>query len=149
MGTIETTASAGRLLVRTRTPGIFKRGNGYVVRFRDLSGKQRQRAARTLVEARRLRLELGADVSRGEYRPDIKITFAAYAERWRESYAGRTARGLRPETRAEYARDLGPAVERLGRMRLAEITPADVKDYARALEAQGLRPATCAGDWHP
>jgi integrase len=142
MSTPETTAPAGRALVRTRHPGIFKRGERYVVRFRDPSGKQRQRAARTLAEARRLRSELGADVSRGEYRPDSKVTFAAYAERWRESYAGRTARGLRPETRREYARDLRPAIERLGRMRLAEITPADVREFARALEAEGLRPAT-------
>jgi len=142
MSKTETTAPAGRALLRTRTPGVFRRGQGYVVRFRDPRGKQRQRAARTLAEARRLRAELGADISRGEYRPDTRITFAAYAERWRKSYAGRTARGLRPETLREYARDLAPAVERLGRMRLAEITPADVKDYARTLEDEGLRPAT-------
>ena len=142
MSTTETTAPAGRPLVRTRHPGIFKRGDRYVVRLRDPSGKQRQRAARTLAEARRLRSELAADRRRGEYRPDTKVTLSAYAATWRETYSGRTARGLRSETLREYRRDLEPAIERLGRKRLAEITPADVKDYARALEAQGLKPAT-------
>lgn len=74
--------ATGRELVRTRHPGIYKRGEGYAVRFRDPYGRQRQRAARTLAEAQRLRAELTADVSRGEYRPDTKVTFAAYAARW-------------------------------------------------------------------
>jgi len=142
MSTIETTAPTGRPLVRTRHPGIFKRGEGYVVRFRDLAGKQRQRAARTLAEARRLRSELGADVSRGEYRPDTRITFAAYVETWGAAYTGRTSRGLRHETLAEYVRDLAPAVVHFGRRRLSEIGPADVRAYARTLAEEGHKPAT-------
>lgn len=137
-----TTAPPKRALLRTKTPGIFRRGTGYVVRFRDMSGKQRQRAARTLAEARRLRSELGADVSRGEYRADTKITFLAYAERWAESYSGRTGRGLRAETLHEYRRDLQLAKEHFGRMRLAEIAPSDVKAYARSLAAKKNKPAT-------
>lgn len=137
-----TNALPGRVLVRTKHPGIFRRGDGYVVRFRDTSGKQRQRAARTLAEARRLRSELAADISRGEYRPDTKITFAAYAKRWAETYSGRTGRGLRPETLHEYRRDLEPAKEHFGRMRLAEIAPSDVKAYARSLQAKKHKPAT-------
>jgi integrase len=131
-----------RRLVRTRWPGIYERGGGYVVRFRDANGKQRQRAARTLAEARRLRSELVTDVARGEYRPDTKAILAEYAQTWLESYAGRTSRGLRAETLAEYRRDLSLVVEQLGRLRLAEISPADVKAFARTLAEQGLAPAT-------
>ena len=83
------------------------------------------------------------DVARGEYRPDTRITFDDYAEQWGKSYTGRTAAGLRPETLAEYVRDLRPARKRFGRMRLSAITPADVKGYARALaDEDGLAPAT-------
>lgn len=139
---MSTNTKGRRVLTTTRTPGIFKRGEGYVVRFRDLAGKQRQRAARTLAEARRLRSELGADVSRGEYRPDTRITFAAYVETWGAAYTGCTSRGLRQETLAEYVRDLAPAVVYFGRRRLSEIGPADVRAYARTLADQGHKPAT-------
>lgn len=138
----ETTAPTSRALVRTRYPGVFRRGDGYVVRYRDPQGRQRQRAGRTLAEARRLRSELAADISRGEYRPDTKVTFAAYADAWKESYAGRTGRGLRSETLREYRRDITVATARFGRMRLSEIAPTDIKTYARALADAGHRPAT-------
>jgi integrase len=113
-----------------------------VVRFRDGYGKQRQKSARTMAEARRLRAELVADVSRGTYRPDTKTTLGEYAPVWLESYTGRTARGLRPETIAEYATDIAHAVDALGRRRLSEITPADVKSYAAKVAEKGLAPAT-------
>lgn len=144
MSTIKATAttSLGRGLVRTKYPGIFERGSGYVIRFRDPSGKQRQRAARTLAEAKRLRSELAADVSRGEYRPDTRVTFTAYADQWIDGYSGRTGRGLRAETLSEYRRDLGPAKKHFGRTKLSAVTPADVKAYARGLAADGLKPAT-------
>lgn len=134
--------SGGRTLQPTRTPGVYRRGQGYVVRFRDTSGRQRQRSARTLAEARRLKSELSADVSRGEYRPDTKTTFAAYAGTWVTSYSGRTSRGLRAETMRDYQRDLARAVEWFGRRRLAEVGPADVKAYARHLSESKLAAST-------
>ena len=140
--TAEGTRRDGRELVKTSTPGVYKRGSGYVVRFRDPQGKQRQRAARTLAEARRLRSELTTDVVRGECRPDTKITFAAYADSWKGSYAGRTSRGLRPETMESYKRGIDRAVDHFGRGKLAEIGPADIKGYARALSNEGLSPGT-------
>ena len=60
-------SSQDRRLVKTGTPGIYKRGNRYVVRYRDPRGRDRKRFARTLAEARDLRTQLGADLSRGEY----------------------------------------------------------------------------------
>ena len=43
-----------RTLSKTTTPGVYKRGDQYVIRYRDPEGKQRQRSARTLAEARRM-----------------------------------------------------------------------------------------------
>jgi integrase len=146
---------SGRKLERTRTPGVFKRGGRYVVVYRDPQGRQRKRAARTLAEARDLKATLTADVRRGEYRTMSRVTFAEYAPEWIASYQGRTTRGFRDETRAEYARDLGldpvtrepvepprGAIAFFGRMRLSEIEPRDVKRYAAHHAARGLAPAS-------
>jgi integrase len=137
-----------RRLVKTSTPGIYKRGGRYVVIFRDPHGKQRKRSARTLAEARDLKAALTADVKRGEYRALSKITFAEYAVEWVQTYKGRTARGIRPETLADYRRRLGldeecqpvgdGAVAFFGRTHLAAIEPRDLKRYAAALADTGI-----------
>src|SRR5262245_23405890 len=137
-----------RRLVKTRTPGIYKRGNRYVVIFRDPQGRQPKRAAKTTAQARELKATLTADVKRGEYRTVSKVTFTAYAAEWIGSYQGRTSRGIRPETLADYRHDLGlndngkptgtGAVAFFGRMTLAAIEPVDVKRYAGTLAARGL-----------
>ena len=141
-----------RRLSKTGTPGIYKRGSRYVVTFRDPNGRQRKRSAHTLAEARDLKAALTADVRRGEYRTLSKVTFADYAAEWIESYQGRTSRGIRPETLADYRRDLGldadgnligdGAIAFFGRMTLAAIEPRDVKRYAAGLAARGLAPGS-------
>ena len=135
--------SQERRLVKTSTPGIFKRGGRYVVIFRDPHGRQRKRSARTLAEARDLQAALTADVKRGEYRALSKATFAEYAAEWGDSYTGRTARGIRPQTLADYKalieRDAVPV---FGRMHLGAIEPRDVKRFAGALGARGLAPSS-------
>lgn len=45
-------------LVKTKTPGIYKRGRRYVVVYRDSQGRQRKRFAQTLAEARDLKSTL-------------------------------------------------------------------------------------------
>lgn len=139
-------------LERTKTPGVYKRGGRYAVVFRDPSGRQRKRSARTLAEARALKATLTADVRRGEYRELARVGFADYACEWIVTYAGRTSRGIRPETLADYRRDLGldaegeplgdGAVAFFGRTRLAEIEPRHVKQYAKALAERGLSPGS-------
>jgi integrase len=146
-----------RQLVKTATPGIYKRGGRYVVRYRDPRGRQRKRFARTLAEARDLKATLTADVKRGEYRALSRVTFREYAPTWIKSYAGRTSRGLRDGTRQDYARELGlepatgepldperAAVKFFGRMRLTEIEPRDVKEYATEVARRkvGERPVS-------
>src|SRR5438105_10012921 len=75
--------TAGRRLVKTTTPGIYKRGNRYVVRLRGPDGRHRKHAARTLAEARDLKATLTADVRRGEYRQHSLAGPAAH-ERYEE-----------------------------------------------------------------
>jgi integrase len=129
--------------VPTTTPGIYRRGSRYVVRFRDPQGRQRQRSACTLAEARALKAALVADVRRGEYRALSRVSFADYAREWIAGYQGRTGRGIRPETLADYARDLElHALPYFGRRLLAEIEPRDVKGFARTLADAGKAPAT-------
>jgi integrase len=139
----EGAAMKSRALVRTSTPGIFKRGNSYVVVFRDPQRRQRKRAARTLAEARTLKAELTADVRRGEFRAQSQITFADYAAEWIGTYRGRTHRGVGDVTRHDYGRALElRLVPFFGRIQLAAIEPRDVRRLVSELEAEGLSPAS-------
>src|SRR5437868_12297985 len=95
-----------RKLVKTSTPGIYRRGGSYIVVYRDPSGKQRKKSAATLAEARAAKATLSTDVRRGEFREQSAVTFEAHWPTWIAVYAGRTARGFRETTRADYRRDL-------------------------------------------
>ena len=55
-------------------------------------------------------------MNRNEYVEDSKLTFAAYARRWIETYDGRTARGIRPGTLRDYRRALGFTLDEEGRL---------------------------------
>lgn len=138
-----TYSSATRKLVKTSVPGIYKRGNRYVVRYRDSHGRQHKAFARTLAEARVVKSTLSADVARGEYRELSRIKFSEYALSWIETYQGRTSRGIRPATLTEYQRDLErDAIPFFGRMRLTEIEPRTIKQYAAHIAARGVSPNT-------
>jgi integrase len=135
-------------LVKTKTPGIYTKGNRYVVVFRDPSGKQRKRFARTAAEARTLKAALTTDVHRGDYLEQSRVSFVEYAAQWIATYEGRTARGIRPATLRAYRHELGldedgnptggGAVAYFGRMPLAAIRPQDVKAYAAQVAARGV-----------
>ena len=139
----------GRRLIRTSTPGVFKRGSRYVVCFRDPGGTPRKRSARTLAEARDLKAALTADIIRGEYRAASRVTFRDYVQSWVVVYSGRTAAGIRESTMVEYRRALGVnpdgspradgrgALGFFGRSRLAEIEPIHVKTYLAKVAAGG------------
>ena len=76
-----------RRLVRTGTPGVFKRVNadgksaGYVAAFL-AGGKQRKRYGRTLAEARALKRASEADHDRGEFQERSSVTFRDYLSQW-------------------------------------------------------------------
>lgn len=141
-------------MVKTQTPGIYKRGGSYVVVYRDPNGRQRKQFAQTLAEARKVKGAKVADVARGEFVEQSRVTFADYAAEWIESYTGRTRRGVSEDTRAEYRRALGldaegnalpgraGAVGFFGRLPLREIGPRDIRRYAAHVAARGVKPDT-------
>ena len=125
-----------RALVRTRSPGIFRRGDRYVVVYREPNGKQRKQAAETLAAARALQAEVRNAIARGSYRAQSNMTFADYATSWIASYGGRTSKGIEEHTRADYRRRLErDAIPFFGRLKLAAIEPRHIKQYAAKLAA--------------
>lgn len=118
---------------KTRYPGIFKRGDRYVVTFRDGRGRQRKQAARTLDDARRFKRSLEADRDRGELQERSHVRFREYAEQWVERYQGTGRRGFRESTRFDYRRVLRdfayPFFDERRRRKLTEVSPADIADF--------------------
>ncbi|HEU4705582.1 MAG TPA: site-specific integrase [Solirubrobacterales bacterium] len=101
-----------RRLVKTKTPGVFKRidggGNivGYVTVIR-VAGKQRKRNAPTYDAARRIKRESETDRDRGEIQEPTTIAFLPFLDEWVERYRGQGRRGFRENTRDEYRRLIG------------------------------------------
>jgi integrase len=117
---------------KTKTPGIYKRGNRYVFSYRDAAGKQRWgESCRTLEEARRAKAARTTDIERGEFEARSRVTLHEYAKDWIERYQGRGRRGFRENTRDEYRRQLDQYVLRYfpERMRLTEVTPSTVAGF--------------------
>jgi integrase len=120
-------------------PGIYKRGGSYVVRYRDPQGASRKRHAKTLAQARKIKAEVTADISRGEYRTNSKVTFGEYAASWRATFAGRSSNGIRPETLKQYRADLDRyVIPAFGRRRLAEIEHRHIKEFLMKQAARGI-----------
>ena len=127
-------------LTRTKVPGVYRRGSRYAVVYRDRHGRQHQRSAASFAEARLLKAALATAVARGELYALSRVTFAEYLPEWLSTYAGRTSRVLRAQTRLEYQRDLERhALPFFGRTRLSEIEPRDIKRFIQTLIDQGLR----------
>jgi integrase len=131
-------------LVKTKTPGIYKRGNRYVVRYRLRGGEERKRFAATYAEARDLKAALQADIRRGEHRETARASFEDYAREWIDTYAGRTTRGFRESTRVGYRRTIEQDTPFFAKRAplLAEIEPQDIRAYIAWLfdeKAQGRK----------
>ena len=127
-------------LTKTKVPCVYRRGSRYAVVYRDRHGRQHQRSAASFAEARLLKAALATAVARGELYPLSRVTFAEYLPEWLSTYAGRTSRGLRAQTRLEYQRDLERhALPFFVRTRLSEIEPRDIKRFIKTLIDQGLR----------
>jgi integrase len=117
---------------KTRTPGIFKRGNRYVFSYRDADGKQRWgESCRTLEEARRAKAARTTDIERGEFEARSRLTLCNYALEWVERYQGRGRRGFRDHTRDEYRRQLEQYVFRYfpPACKLTDVTPSKVAGF--------------------
>src|SRR3954469_19396384 len=89
-------------LVRTATPGIFKKVGAkrrpYIVIYR-AAGKQRKESCRTLDEARAVKRAREPDRDRGEFQPRSRVTLRDYLTEWIDAYQGNGRRGFREGTR--------------------------------------------------
>src|SRR3954466_8671885 len=94
----KSTSESRRMIPVEGHPGIYKRGNRYVVKY-GYRGKERKKSCRTLTEAKAFK----AKAASGEARPSAAITFKKYAVEWVTTYAGRTANGVSDGTRESYA----------------------------------------------
>lgn len=116
--------------VKTKTPGIFKRGSRYVFCYR-VDGKQRWESCRTFDEARRAKAARETDVARGELEQRTRITLHEYARDWIDRYQGTGRRGFREETRAEYRALLDRYTLRHfpARLLLVDVDPKAIADF--------------------
>lgn len=117
-------------LVKTKTPGIYKRGSRYVFSYR-VNGAQRWESRRTLEEARRAKAARQTDIGRGEFEERSRITLHEFAHEWVERYQGRGRRSVRDSTRDDYRRMLDQYALRYfpARAKLTEITPSAVAGF--------------------
>ncbi len=126
-------------LVKTSTPGIYKRGGRYVVVWRH-RGKQHKSFHRTLAEAREAK---GNRTGSSKQAPQSRRPFDEYAIEWVENCQGRTKRGFDADTRAAYRRALElSAIPHLGSRPLRDIERRDITTLVTRLQARGLSPAT-------
>lgn len=117
-------------------PRIYRRGNGFLIIYTDRkTGRQHQVSGfSTQEEAEARDAEIQAEMLLNVHQPPQRKRFAAYAREWVEHTNGRTTKGIRPETKAEYRRDIERAIGHLGtRVLLADITPPMLNRYAQAL----------------
>lgn len=130
-------------MIKTDTPGIYRRGAKYVATWRDARGKQRRQSAPTKAAASVVRAKGIEDAQRGVVRSISTATFAAYATKWLDTYRGRTSKGIRPTTRDDYRHQIEKhAIPFFGAMRMVDIEPADLESYVHAMEKQGIAPST-------
>lgn len=129
-------------MVRTDTPGVYRRGERFVTvwRHRGLQHKQTFGSYDEAIAARRRRQS-------GDTRPDRSPTagdsLAHFARVWIEHYPGRTQHGIDEETRSDYRRSLEVhVIPELGRIPLRAVTPWDIRQLVRTLETNGLRPSS-------
>lgn len=117
-------------LEKTATPGVYRRGPSYVVRYRH-AGRERWRYVRTYDEARSIKQGVETDKRRGEYRETSRLTFKAYAREWVDTYTGRTTTGLRESTRDGYRWSVDKAVKFFDKRTplLSEVEPRHVRAF--------------------
>jgi integrase len=128
-------------MIKTTTPGIYKRGSRYVVVWRH-RGKQHKSFHRTLAEAREAK---GDHTGSSAPAPQIKAPFDDYALQWIDHCQGRTSRGFDEDTRKAYKRALELyAIPHFRSKRLCDIDREDVVRLIAKLQRQGLSAASIA-----
>ncbi|MGH3041543.1 MAG: tyrosine-type recombinase/integrase [Gaiellaceae bacterium] len=126
-------------LKRTRHPGIFEAGGSYVVRYRDHSGRQRQRTCRALDEAKRVRAKVTLNPAAGT--PSSGPTVSEYAEEWLGMLVG-----VRPGI--EYRRDLETYIlPRIGSVRMGALDARKIRRLAYDLREEQTARAPGGRSW--
>jgi len=137
MSTVNPSPKRAPELVKTSTPGIYKRGSRYVVIWRH-RGKQHKSFHRTLAEAREAKADRTGSTRSA---PQSKRPFDEYARAWVASCQGRTKRGFDEDTRRSYATALEAwAIPHLGSKRICDVERKDIT----ALVAKMQRPRVSA-----
>lgn len=130
---------------RTRYPGVYRRGQRFVARYRDGQGAERQQSGfRTAKAAWDWKRRRDAEIADGVWIGETRMAFDLYALEWIGAYQGRGRRGFRESTREDYRRALEAYAvpyfsARLGRT-LAQLSARDVNAFVGWLcdvEAQG------------
>jgi integrase len=134
-------------MVKTKTPGVYKRGGRYVIAYRLASGKQKYDTFRTYDEARREKKKRDTDVDRGTFDEQSRVTLHAYALEWVESYQGNGEHEIRKGTRNEYRRQLKQYVLAYfpSQTKLSELRPTTIKGFTAWLRKQ-TKPAPTKED---
>lgn len=123
-----------RRLIRTSTPGIYRRGNRYVAITYD-RGQRIKTTHDSKSDARTARARRCAG-----HHAAGRERFESYVDRWLVEYRGRTAHGLAPSTREAYAWTMRVYVVPYFRgKRIGEIGRADVKRFITHLGAMTPR----------
>jgi integrase len=128
-------------LARTRHPGIYEAGKSYIVRYRDQSGRQRQKSCPTLDEAKRFRAKVTLNPATGS--PRSGPTVSEYAEEWLSMLAG-----VRPATAIEYRRDLENYVlPHIGAVRISALDARRIRKLAYDLREEKTKRAPSGRSW--
>src|ERR1700709_2112244 len=139
-----------RRLVKTKTPGVYKRvdGEGNIVSYVaviEVAGKQRKRSARTYEAARRIKRDSETDRARGELQEPTTIKFLAFLDEWVERYRGEGRGGFPENARDEYRRIIRQYLHAYfsERLKLVEVNTyrlARFADWLARDDKQGGRP---------
>lgn len=127
-------------LIKTRHPGIYKRGGRYMVIYRDRTKKQRSETCDTLAEAQRVKAERVAAVKNRTHRQVSVQPFPDYVTEWIETYTGHKGGSFREHTRREYRRIIGRyLVPFFDGYTLGEIATKDVRAFGLWLQNDELQ----------
>jgi integrase len=131
---------ASNPLVKTRTPGVYRRGESYVFTYRD-RGKQRWGSARTLELARAEKGRRERAAKDGLHGSAARESLLGYLDEWVGRYQGTGRQGFREETRAEYRGMIDSYYRRFfaSSLRLAELDPRTVNEFVGWLVKQPSR----------
>lgn len=129
-----------RKLVKTTTPGIYRRLNdhgeatSYCVVYR-AGGKQRREYVKTLDAARKLKRDREGKRDRGEWEEQTTITFRAFLLDWIDTYKGNGRTTFRQNTRDEYRRllDVHAHAYFSDTIRLVDLKPKHLADWVNFL----------------